>query len=187
MRAALVLGAWLLWVALTVAQEATDEPTAEPPRYTIEGPESCFRLDRLNDFQVIDSRTIIVWRSNRKDPHKVSLFNGCPRLRSADAIYFDADGWDQICGRGGEYLVVTRPGIPSARERYSLRGRRSPFPTVEDELIEERCAVSKVERINDDVVHELLVEGGHALPRGPERPDEVEVVAAEEASDSDKN
>ena len=187
MRGVLLLSGVLLWASGSVAQEGSDEATAEQPRYTIAGPESCLRLDRLNDFQVIDSRTIIVWRSNRKDPHKVSLFNGCPRLRGADAIYFDADGWDQVCGRGGEYLVVTRPGIPSARERYSLRGRRTPFPTVNDDLIEERCAVSSVERISDDVVHELLVEGGHAAPRGPERPDEVQVVVAEETAETDNN
>ncbi len=161
------------------------EDVDELPRQTIQGNAACIRVDRVQDFTVIDSRTVIVWRSNRRDPHQISLFHGCPRLRGANAIYFDTDGWDRVCGRGGEYLVVTRPHIPSIRGRVFPQRRRS-FPRAEQELVEERCAVASVQSINDDVVHELLVQGGHAAPRGPERPDDFEVVQVEPPAPSDK-
>lgn len=166
----------LAWVALAGrAEEGVDEVSEAPIRIT--GSAACMRVDRIQDFQVIDSQTLIVWRPNRKEPYKVTLFQGCPRLRSADAIYFDTGGWDRLCGRGGEYLVVTRPGIPSPRGRPFPP--RSRFPAVEEDLIEERCGVAGVDRINDDVVHELLVQSGAAVPRGPDRPDRVEVLPGE--------
>lgn len=169
-----LLMTWALLVStlgMAQEQEAEAEAAEQLPTQKIQGSAACLRLDRIQDFQVIDSQTIIVWRANHKDPHRIGLFHGCPRLRSADAISFDARGWDQLCGRGGEYLLVTRPGVQMRRFPGSPR-----FPEMDDDLIEERCAVKSVERINDDVVHELLVSGGHAAPRGPERPDAVEVV-----------
>jgi hypothetical protein len=173
----------LAWVALAGrAEEGVDEAAEAPIR--IKGSAACLRLDRIQDFQVIDSQTLIIWRQNRKEPHKVTLFQGCPRLRSADAIFFDTGGWDRLCGRGGEYLVVTRPSIPSPRDR--LFPPRSRFPAVEQELIEERCGVAGVDRINDDVVHELLVQSGAAVPRGPERPDQMEVLPGEETDKQKK-
>ena len=177
--------AWALLASTPgVVQEQDAEAPDELPTRKIKGSAACLRLDRIQDFQVIDSQTLIVWRANHKDPHKIGLFHGCPRLRSADAIFFDARGWDQVCGRGGEYLVVTRPGI-QARPFPGTRTRR--FPEIDDDLIEERCAVKSVERINDDVVHELLVSGGHAAPRGPERPDSVQVIEIPTAEEADSD
>ena len=174
----LLLGSLALSAGALLAEE-TPADEVEPPTRKIEGSAACVRLDRIQDFQVIDSRTLIIWRPNRKDPHKISLYQGCPRLRGTDAIFFDTGGWGQLCGRGGEYLIITRPGIPSPRQRgFPTPGPRTPFP-VEDERVEERCAVSAVERINDDVVHELLVSSGDAVPRGPERQDQIEVLPAE--------
>lgn len=192
---------WLVMVVVAglapLGSQAIDETPADAPeafpRQTIEGNAGCLTLDRARDFKVINSQTVIVWRANRKDPHKISLFHGCPRLRSANAIYFDADGWDQVCGRGGEYLVIARPGIPRPPSRSTSRfpsGSRSfpqrpGLPMTDPDLIEDRCAVAAVETINDDVVHELLVQGGHAAPRGPEYPDRFEVMAAESDLDVD--
>ena len=187
MRLGSSLCAGLLVAGSCGGLRAADEPSGSvdklPPQ-TIQGSAVCLRVDRSMDYKVIDSRTVIVWRSNRKDPHKVTLFQGCSRLRSGESIYFDTGGWGQLCGRGGEYLMVARPGIPRAPRPFADRRN---MPIVDPELIEDRCAVASVEMINDDVVHELLVQGGHAQPRGPEQADQSDVLADDPASKIENN
>jgi hypothetical protein len=97
------------WILLALAVAATDAATAaQMPAHTPLRPISqCLRIDRINEWYIVDDRTAIV----RTGPlrYRVDLQSRCPRLGLGPAgLIFRANpsnqvvGESRICGEVGE-------------------------------------------------------------------------------------
>ena len=72
--------------------------------------DSCIFSRMVDDFEVIDSRTLVVYAPTRKVPYIVELFFPEPGLKFEHALGFqdrNADG--RICAYGGDSIIVEGP------------------------------------------------------------------------------
>lgn len=128
------------------AQDSSPKPAQE--YHPLRPVSDCLRPDRLNQWYVLDSRTLIARAG--PDRYIVKLQADCPRLGIGQSVVFRANesnratGWGAICGEAGE----------------TVRSRDQP-----------PCAVQSVAKINKDEFDKLedqAVKGGFLT--GPRRP-----------------
>jgi hypothetical protein len=87
------------------------------PHQPIRPVSDCMRIDRINDWAVVDDRTVIV--SNGPYRYKVTTEASCPRLGTGNSLRFRAApdknslGLSAICGETGE-SVFARDQPPCA-------------------------------------------------------------------------
>ena len=90
---------------IVCAQDASHQP--------IRPVSDCMRIDRINDWAVVDDRTVIV--SNGPNRFKVTTEASCPRLGIGNSLRFRAApdknslGLSAICGETGEVGIRPRP------------------------------------------------------------------------------
>jgi hypothetical protein len=102
-----------LFLALPAATVAAQEAPHQPMRPVSD----CMRIDRINNWAVVDDRTVLV--SNGPNRFKVTTESSCPRLGTGNSLRFRAAadkkalGLSAICGETGE-TVFARDQPPCA-------------------------------------------------------------------------
>ena len=80
---------------------------ARPGGAPLPGTDACVFLSNIEDWQVIDDSTLIVYAPLPKDAYLLKLFEPVPDLDFRNRVGFDdADHNGQICGNGTDYLVL---------------------------------------------------------------------------------
>ncbi len=72
--------------------------------------ERCIYSRMVDDFEVIDNRTLVVYAPTRKSPYIIELFAPEPGLKFEHSLGFEdrnADG--RICAYGGDSIIVQGP------------------------------------------------------------------------------
>jgi hypothetical protein len=106
---ALVLGA-----ALTGCTPSTTAPTDSVAAQVERLPRAqrCLRIDRIDNWRVIDSRQLIVYGPRREQAWHVRLIASCTRLRMSEVVGFRAIGASEICGDPGDDILVRGDRCP---------------------------------------------------------------------------
>lgn len=72
--------------------------------------DSCIFSRMVDDFEVIDNRTLVVYAPTRKVPYLVELFFPEPGLKFEHTLGFqDRNSDGRICGYGGDSIIVEGP------------------------------------------------------------------------------
>jgi hypothetical protein len=99
-------------------------------------PARCLRIDRIDNWRVIDSRQLIVYGPRRDEPWHLRLFTTCTPLRSSEVVGFRARGTDMLCGDPGDEILVRgqRCAIRSLRAISPLEAAAllNPAPGADD-------------------------------------------------------
>lgn len=66
----------------------------------------CLRVDRIDNWRVIDSRQVIVYGPRRSGAWLLQLFPGCNALRHAETLGFRTFGGDMLCGDPGDEILL---------------------------------------------------------------------------------
>lgn len=107
----------LMLAASSAVQAQNPPPPPAQERHPLRPVSECLRPDRLNQWYVLDNRTIIAKAG--PDNYRISLTADCPRLGIGQALTFRANasnravGWGAICGEAGE-TVRSRDQPPCA-------------------------------------------------------------------------
>ena len=152
----------LLCGGLAVAQD--DEGGDDWPKPTGD----CVRIDLIRDFQVLDTKNLIIWAPSRRHPYHLKLFNQCFGLRNAEGVIFEGT-LGRLCGGAGDYLVI----------QDELISRRRTFTPMD------RCGIGSVRKLNDETLFELRVEHGKVPPPPPQPEESLEVSDPEEVESDD--
>lgn len=147
------------------AEEARkDGQDAQPVKQERSRGDGCVFSRSINDWQVVDNRTVVVWAPTRKTPYVVELFSPASRLKFEHTLGFEdrnADG--RFCDYGGDSIVIGGP-------------------------VPERVPVAKVRRVDADEVKLLLAEAQKPKPKAsatlPEQSDMKSDKSKGETADS---
>ena len=127
-RVSLPLAAPLALLVLTGCATSAPAPEAsaeEPlPRAL-----RCLRVDRIDNWRVIDSRQVIVYGPRRSQAWLLQVFPGCMTLRNAETLGFRTFGGDMLCGDPGDAIL-------SRDLRCPIRSMRPISPAEEAALID---------------------------------------------------
>ena len=99
-------------MALAVGALAADGCTAmraQPAHAAapLPGTDACVFMRNVNDWEVVDASTLIVYAPMRKDPYLLKLFEPVFDLDFKLRVGFeDSDHDGQLCGNGGDNLVI---------------------------------------------------------------------------------
>lgn len=104
------------------------------------GPE-CITLSRVREYQLLDSRNLVVFAPDRANAFHVVLATPCPGLRLGAGLRLHGDR-GRLCGFPGERVASSLPGLDTGRERES------------------GCRVSAVRALDPAGLQELLVRFG---------------------------
>lgn len=102
---------------------APDEAAAEPLPRSLR----CLRVDRIDNWRVIDSRQAIVYGPRRSEAWLLQVFPGCTALRHAETMGFRTFGGDTLCGDPGDEILLRG-------ERCAIRSMRPVSPAEEAAL-----------------------------------------------------
>lgn len=94
------------------------------------GQQACFYRRQVQDFQVLDRSSLVVFAPSRRNAYLVKISPPANDLRMADAIAFDSRS-NQICGRAGDGLQIGT----SAPRRYFVADVRRLEPGQLDALL----------------------------------------------------
>lgn len=103
-----LLSAYLFTASLIVGcatsnPSSDDESEPRPPR-------DCFRVESIQNWKVIDNRTLVVWAPNRRTAYRVDLFSSCGGLSFAQEIGFQSGLGSRICGIPGDAIRIRDTG-----------------------------------------------------------------------------
>jgi hypothetical protein len=115
--------AWLLLAlgALAAAGCASTGAASQHVSAPLPGTEACVFLSTVNDWEVLDSTTMIVYAPLRKDPYLLKLFAPVIDLNFKERVGFeDSAHTGQLCGNGLDYLVI-RGDIPQRMPIVAFR------------------------------------------------------------------
>ncbi len=156
----------LALVALGVkAEEARkDGQSAEPAKQEKSRGDGCVFSRNINDWQVIDNRTVAVWAPTRKTPYVVELTMPATGLKFEHTLGFEdrnADG--RFCDYGGDSIIIGGP-------------------------VPERVPVAKVRRVDPEELKLMLAEAQKPRPKAsatmPEQSDMKSDKSKSEAADN---
>jgi hypothetical protein len=102
-----------------VADPAAAEPLPRALR--------CLRVDRIDNWRVIDSRQVIVYGPRRSEAWLLQVFPGCTALRHSETLAFRTFGGDMLCGDPGDEILLRG-------ERCAIRSMRPVSPAEEAAL-----------------------------------------------------
>lgn len=119
----------LLALSLTgcaTAPQGADPADADAPRWA-----NCFRISTVDNWRVIDNRSLIVFAAGRNNAFHVRLFSSCTGVNFTEVMGFRARGSQFICGDPGDEILFrdNRCAISSVRaispaEAEALRSER---------------------------------------------------------------
>lgn len=90
--------------ALTAQAEEASDAKKEPPA---SGRDTCVFSRTINDWHVIDNRTLAVWAPSRKTPYIVTLTRPAIGLKFEQSLGFEDHNNDgQFCEYGGDSIVI---------------------------------------------------------------------------------
>ncbi len=140
-RAPAMPAALALWVAVTGLSACTSLPTEpEADAAVLQGP-ACVQLSRVREYQLLDSRNLLVYAPDRANAFHVVLASPCPALRLGAGLRMQSDR-GRLCGFPGERLSSALPGLESRGER------------------EQGCRISSVQALDPASLQELLIRFG---------------------------
>jgi hypothetical protein len=100
--------AWLLLAVMSAAGCATRSAQSNPASDGLPGTQDCVYVLYIQNFDIIDPATLIVYAPNPKDAFLIKLSQPVPDLNSRENIKFEAGHHDgRICGVDGDTLVRT--------------------------------------------------------------------------------
>lgn len=82
---------------------------AEPPYRPSRLPETtleCIFIRSIEDWKAIDAYRLVIYAPGRRNAYLVELNSYCPDLRFADSIALDSGLDGQLCGFGGDAILV---------------------------------------------------------------------------------
>jgi len=107
--------------ALAAKAEETRDAQKKDQKSKVNSGDGCVFSNTINDWQVIDNRTLAVWAPSRKTPYIVELAYPAAGLKFETALGFqDRNSDGRFCEYGGDSIVVPGPvpeRIPIARIR----------------------------------------------------------------------
>lgn len=90
--------------ALSAGAEETTDAKKDPPA---KGRDACVFSRTINDWRVIDNKTLAVWAPSRKTPYIVTLTRPAIGLKFEQSLGFeDRNNDGQFCEYGGDSIVV---------------------------------------------------------------------------------
>src|ERR1700722_2027364 len=93
----------LVLMALAAGGCASGRAPSAHPAAPLPGTDACVFISNINDWQVIDSTTMIVYAPLRKDAYLLKLFAPVPDLDFKQRVGFeDSDHNGQLCGFGDD-------------------------------------------------------------------------------------
>jgi hypothetical protein len=102
--------AWLLLAAMSAAGCVTRSEQSNAASDGLPGTPDCVFILYIQNFDIIDTATLIVYAPNPKDAFLVKLSQPVPDLNSRESIKFEAGHHDgRLCGVDGDTLVRTPP------------------------------------------------------------------------------
>ncbi|MFM7275016.1 MAG: DUF6491 family protein [Gammaproteobacteria bacterium] len=104
--------------------ETAPEASAEAP---LPRALRCLRVDRIDNWRVIDSRQVIVYGPRRSQAWLLQVFPGCTTLRNSETLGFRTLGGDMLCGDPGDAIL-------SRDVRCPIRSMRPISPAEEAAL-----------------------------------------------------
>ncbi|MCC5861329.1 MAG: hypothetical protein JJT93_05385 [Gammaproteobacteria bacterium] len=105
-----------------------------------QGPD-CVQLSRVREYQLLDSRNLLVYAPDRANAFHIVLAGACPGLRLGAGLRMQGDR-GRLCGFPGERLSTALPGLDSRRDR------------------DEGCRISSVQALDPAGLQELLIRFG---------------------------
>lgn len=114
----------LALASLLAALAAPALHAADVPRTPLRPISECLRIDQINEWHIVDVRTLTVRTGPRR--YLVKLTADCPRLGYRPGLFFRSSPSNQavaperICGEVGEAVFVPREQPPCAIQSVSL-------------------------------------------------------------------
>ena len=116
----------LLLAGCGTVPQGSDTPEADASRWA-----NCFRISTVDNWHVIDNRSLIVFAAGRNNAFHVRLFSSCTGVNFTEVMGFRARGSQFICGDPGDEILIrdNRCAISSVRaispaEAEALRRER---------------------------------------------------------------
>lgn len=117
--------------ALSIGAEETADAKKDTPAARRD---ACVFSRTINDWHVIDNRTLAVWAPSRKTPYIVTLSRPAMGLKFEHSLGFeDRNNDGQFCGYGGDSIIV---------------GGTAP----------DRISIASIRRVEADEVKRLIAE-----------------------------
>lgn len=107
--------------------EAAEGPAA-PPR--------CLRIDRIDNWRVIDSRRMLVYGRPAREAWLMEFFGSCQGIGFAETLAFRARGTELLCGDPGEEVLLrgARCAVRSFRRVNPAEEATLTQPGVRDDI-----------------------------------------------------
>lgn len=93
-------------VALLTACATVGTPPGDRDADFVPRTERCVRIDRIDNWRVIDNRQLIVFTARRAEAWHLKLFGACINLRNTEVLAFRARGSNLLCGDPGDEILM---------------------------------------------------------------------------------